>query len=121
GKGAGRAAETAGEGVAETAETAGKTAEGVTGAADEGGTTDEGNAESDQAGGDGNGSEDEPAEEPEKDQAANPGEGEAAGGDQEITALQSALQDTEESVRDLGRALLRMVSHQPGSSRGGGD
>lgn len=134
GKGAGRAAETAGEDVTETAETAGKTAEGVTGATDEGGTADEGettdeggtaddeNAEPDQAGGDDeDGSGDEPVEEPEKDQAPSPGDGEAAGGDQEITALQSALRETEESVRDLGRALLRMVSHQPHSSRGGGD
>ncbi|MFI0480341.1 hypothetical protein [Actinomadura sp. 9N215] len=47
------------------------------------------------------------------------GAGTAAGeadDDQDITAVQTALHGTEESVRDLGRALLRMISQHPRSS-----
>ncbi|WP_433473774.1 hypothetical protein ACQPZP_33950 [Spirillospora sp. CA-142024] len=98
GQGAGQAAEATGKGVADTA---GKATEAATG--NGGGTEETKDTEEPQP---------QETEEPKPKDAENPG---TSDGDQEEdTALQAALHETEESVRDLGRALLRMVSQRRG-------
>ncbi|WP_433463445.1 hypothetical protein [Spirillospora sp. CA-128828] len=107
GEGAGQAAEATGKGVADTAEKA-------TGAATgNGGDTEKPEQKDTEEPKPKDSEESKPkdSEEPEQKDAENPG---ASDDDEESTALQTALHETEESVRDLGRALLRMVSQRRG-------
>ncbi|MEU8799580.1 hypothetical protein [Spirillospora sp. NPDC048819] len=136
GEGTGRAAETAAGGVAAATEEAGKAAEGATGEtgkAAEGATGETGKAAEGVTGtepkepddstenGNGNGRQDEPETKPETDQKSDQETDDGAepsNGEQEITALKSALHETEQSVRELGRALFRMVSAPRSPDRG---
>ncbi|TDB97515.1 hypothetical protein [Actinomadura sp. 7K534] len=123
GEGAGGAVKDVGEGTGSAAEnvgeTASDTAKGLTGdtASDQDSTaSDQDNTASDQNN-TASAQKDAPA------QGGNGGDTEqpAANGEQEITALQTALQETEQSVRELGRALVRMIAPQPRPPSGGGN
>ncbi|MFI0369183.1 hypothetical protein ACH35V_14970 [Actinomadura sp. 1N219] len=103
GKGAGKAAQDVGAGTGRAAESTGHAAEnagrGAGGAAESAGRAAENAGESASEAVNGTGDEDDTHE--------------AKSDSEESTDLQTALHGTEESVRDLGRALLRMISQQP--------
>ncbi|MGI5207541.1 hypothetical protein ACQEU6_38935 [Spirillospora sp. CA-108201] len=85
----------AGEGVSEVGRGAGRAAEEV---------------------GEGAGEVSDDEDEPEGEKDTKDG-AETSDQEQDVTALQGALRETEDSVRELGRALLRMVSQQRGGTR----
>ncbi|WP_207933997.1 hypothetical protein [Actinomadura sp. KC06] len=113
GRGAGDAVQDVGAGTGHAAEGAGRAAEGVGGAAENvgEGTSD---AVQDVSAGTGRAAEDtgKSAGEAVKDTGNEDDTKEAKPNYQESTDFQTALHGTEESVRDLGRALLRMFSQQ---------